>query len=1047
MTSRGSLCAATQPSGFIRALVTVLMVFLLGHPIASFGQQTTATFAGIVIDSSGALLPGANIQLANEGTSAVKQQLSGDTGEFLFTFIPVGNYTLSISKEGFKTLENRGIELGAAQSVRRTFSLDVGAITESVSVNEDAPLVNALSAEQRVSIETLQVKNLPMYNRNMTNILDIGTGLNRDETGQAGGKGAQRLRLNGLGGSAMTITADGTNGSMNGGSAASISGYGGYNKIDVMSAEAIAEIQIVKGAFPAEYGFTMGGNLSLISKSGTNSWHGSLFHRYEGAVLSARNAFLAARPKDVWNQFGGSVGGPIWRDKAFFFVAYEGYRQRSADPLSAVVPTPAFRDIILKGLKVPEAQLMLNFYPLPNGSYAPTDLLAIWNGAAPKEYDDDHVDFKIDYTLFTGNLSVSSSLGHPFASRAAALPTNPDVFRAQSERGSVNYVLGRSRWTAATRIGYNRAYEPRDATWNTATVVPGNRTEVTPGGLRVGAFTYPGMTSLSGRVQHRGLSPSYSVEQQFSLIRGQHSWKFGGILNLRSGGKTTIDPEGLAFQTLADVQNNTPSSVSYAPGINPYRFRAHDFGFFAQDDWRVNQRLVLNLGLRYDRFDHITVTPFHDNLGACICNQGPLLDANKMTWGPVLEPKNPFPSDNLSLGPRFGFAYKANNKGDFVIRGGFGIGFQGFDEQTFTTNIAVSPSVPSSRVWTRAEAVTLGLKFPVYRDDLTKLILSQAAGTATIGTRFDTNFHPPYAMNFTLGLQHALWSGSVLEAAYVGTRGVKFTLDRPFNTPDRITAIRPNPNDINGTYIDGSQQTDYNSLQVSLKQRLLHGILYGFNYTWGKGLGYTGGDVGQSFSGDTYGGIEDFNQVKIERGPNAGDVAHAASFNWVYEVPTPFRTLPIAKYALSGWEIAGIMRAQSGQPIIVTQTGGRPDIADPGAAIGQQCCGFSQIQWLNPAAFQLVPVSVASARTIRRGNLGTAALRGPGFYNLDLSLGRVFKIRDKHKVDLRADLSNSLNHTEYFAGGIQTNMSSPGFGRLNAARAARTIQLQLRYTF
>src|SRR5207237_2814801 len=140
----------------------------------------------------------------------------------------------------------------------------------------------------------------------------------------------------------------------------------------------------------------------------------------------------------------------------------------------------------------------------------------------------------------------------------------------------------------------------------------------------------------------------------------------------------------------------------------------------------------------------------------------------------------------------------------------------------------------------------------------------------------------------------------------VGTRGVKFTMNRPYNTPDRVTAIRPNPNDINGTYIDPSQQTDYNSLQASLKQRMTHGLLFTANYTFGKALGYTGGDVGQGFNGDTYGGIEDFDGVKIERAPNAGDMTHNFSMNWVYQIPTPFATSAVSRNLLVGWQVSAI---------------------------------------------------------------------------------------------------------------------------------------------
>src|SRR5437667_1563735 len=253
----------------------LMTLTFLAMAAMSFGQRTDATFSGSVTDASGAALPGAEIQLINEGTAAVLQQLTGETGEFRFDFVPVGTYTLKIGLAGFRTYESRGIPLGAAQNVRRTYALEVGNITDNVTVTGETPMVNTLSPEQRNSLETLEVRSLPMINRNITNILDVGSGLTRGEASNNGMAGT-RFRLNGLGGSSMSVTANGTDANGNAGSMV-ISGYGQYNKIEVMSAEAIAEVQIVKGVIPAEYGLAMAGTMSVISKSGTNQWNGRRF--------------------------------------------------------------------------------------------------------------------------------------------------------------------------------------------------------------------------------------------------------------------------------------------------------------------------------------------------------------------------------------------------------------------------------------------------------------------------------------------------------------------------------------------------------------------------------------------------------------------------------------------------------------------------------------------------------------------------------------------------------------------------------------------------
>src|SRR5262245_9862230 len=258
---------------YIRALVFLTLVTLDGTT-SSFAQRTTATFAGIVQDSTGAVLPGVEASLVNEGTAAALQAVTNETGEFLIDFVPPGTYTLKLGLPGFKGFESRGIPLGAAQTVRRTYTLEVGSITDNVTVTGEAALVNSLSTEQRLTLDTIQVMNLPMINRNVTSIIEYsGAGLTKGEA-LVSGAGGVRFRMNGLGGSSMTATANGTNAS---GFAASnlIGGYGGFTKIDIMSADAVGAVQVVKGVIPAQYG-GLSGNVSFITKSGTNDWHGSL---------------------------------------------------------------------------------------------------------------------------------------------------------------------------------------------------------------------------------------------------------------------------------------------------------------------------------------------------------------------------------------------------------------------------------------------------------------------------------------------------------------------------------------------------------------------------------------------------------------------------------------------------------------------------------------------------------------------------------------------------------------------------------------------------
>jgi hypothetical protein len=1019
------------------ALVFVILAAMANVTVA---QRTTATFAGIVQDPTGAVLPGAGAELMNEGTSATIERVTNETGEFLFDFVPVGTYTLKIKLPGFKTYESLGIPLGAAQNVRRTYTLEVGSVTDNVTVTGDAPLVNTISPEQRFTLDSLQVANLPMINRNITNVIEYsGAGLTKGEA-LAAGSGGARFRMNGLGGSAMTASANGTDAS---GYASSfiLGGYGGVGKIDIMSAEAVGEVQVVKGVVPAEYG-ALSGHLSIVTKSGTNDWHGAVFHRYEGSVLSARAPLLKEKRNSVFNQFGGSFGGPIVHDQAFFFFAYEGYRQRSSIPLTNNVPTPRFRDTLKQSLPFRETDIVLSYYPLPNQPYADADLLGRWIGPAINNNDDDHFDWKVDDLIQGGNLSISFSGGHPSQIQGAQMALNPRTTTSRAIRGNVSYVIGKGRWTSSTRFGYNQNLGQRvEKFWYEKDP---SKPETVEGWRGVPAILFANMTNITQRENRTwDIIPSGSAEQQFSIFRGSHSIKFGGIYNLRRGGSPDTTNAGVNFQTLDDILRNTPSSVEQNTGQPQYTWSMPSIGLYAQDDWRVSRKLVLNLGLRFDRFSAFNPKPRFKNQPAGLFNLDGLLDSVNFIWGPLRA--KAFDNDNVNLGPRVGFAYTADKTGDFVIRGGFGVSFAGFDASHFGSRVARDPRLPFTATFSRAESVRLGLKYPVYSEDMVPLMLAQNL-PAQPESRYDPHLQSPYAMNYTLGFQRAFSRAIVLETSYVGTRGVKFNMVRDANVVDRVTGIRPNPNDIQVRYVDNSQQTNYNSWQTSLKQRFNHAIAFNVNHTWGKALSYSGGDIAHFSHGDARSGaIQDFNEVHIERSLSTGDVTHSVSLDWVYQAPTPFSTSALARQVLGGWEISGIWKARTGQPLGITQTGGRPDMIDPENAINKNCCSFGNVQYLNPAAFQRLTVPTASGRTIRRGNINATPLRGPGAWNLDLSMGKTFKLTEHKTLEFKADMQNALNHTIYT--GIATNQTGIDFGLVNGTADPRLVQLQLRLAF
>jgi Carboxypeptidase regulatory-like domain/TonB dependent receptor len=1019
----------------------ILVTFLVGAGL--FGampgraQVTTATFYGIVTDSSGAALHNATVTLTHEGAGTVTTKITDDAGEFVFNFLPVGLYTLKIEHQGFKTFEHTRIELRAAQNVRQSFALEVGEVTETVKITGESPLVNTVAPEQTHSFSSLEVKELPLARRNFNNILRIGTGIT---TAGEGG-----VRLNGLGRSGTKVAVDGTEASGNP-EAPGTSMYQGFNYIDLLSIEAIQEVQTIKGVIQAEYGQSLSGNVNLITRSGTNEYHGSLFENYQGSVLRARNQFLTSPPRPkpprlVFNQFGGSFGGPIRKDRLFIFGAYEGYREVAAQLVSGDVPTQRLREGMIAA--VPDYKLAFDTLPLPNQVHDPTLATGRFIGLGLSRATDNHSVVKGDLHLWqNSNLALTYTRGRPFRMTPAVSPVNSRSWNGVQERVTVSFVTGGASWTSETRFGYNLNDIDRvDAFWE---VVDPRQPETFFGGRRVPNINGLGFGTAESEIAEYGAGTGiWTLEEKFARTVGRHSLKFGGIYSSRGGGRSNIENPRFRYESEADMEANIPSGIQFTFGVNPYTSHSWELGFFAQDDWRVTPRLVLNFGLRYDYFSKFVAKPSTD-APAALFNLNGLLDAQRFIFGPFRDPLDPFESDSRNFGPRFGFAFNPDGKGKSVIRGGLSVMFSPLAWGAFNNAVANSMTLPFRTNFSKQEAIDLGLRFPAYNEDVQPLV--ERAGRTQIADIFDPKIHAPYSMNIYLGVQRELTSSLMLESAFVGNRGVSFMLYRIYNQVDPLTDIRPNPNMGQGNYLDNSQNSIYYSWQTSLRKRYSTNLSFGAHYTWGKALSYSGGDIGADFIGDSTRSIQEFFNVKAARGPSTGDITHYFAADWVYDLPK-FGLNPVVGHILGGWQLSGVFRTHTGQPIQVTQpssrSASRPDLIDFKNAINQNY--RNDLQYLNKSVFAAVPEAGVSGATIRPGSYGNNALRGPGLWNLDFSIAKNFAITEQKRFQLRADMFNVLNHTNYT--GISTNIESGNFGAITGTAGARVIQLNARFSF
>jgi Carboxypeptidase regulatory-like domain/TonB dependent receptor-like, beta-barrel len=1044
------------------SLAAALM--LVGSTTPAWAQRNTATFEGIVVDNTGGILPGVDVALTNEGTGIVERQVTGATGEFQFNYVLGGSYTLVVSIAGFRTQTVKGISVGAAQNIRRRLEMELGDIAENITVSGAAPLINTVSAEQRVSLETTELASLPTANRNITNLLNIGAGLTRQEAqvegGGAGGSaaGTVRLRLNGLGGSAMSITANGTEASGTAGTR-SISTYNGVSKIDVVSIESVGEVNIVKGIMPAEFGNAMAGNLNIITKAGSNVWHGSLFDRYEGAGLVAKPFFLKEKPTSTWNQGGGSLGGRLVRDRVFFFTAFEAYRLERALEINTNVPTQRFRDLLTTSMPSPEIRLLLAQYPLPTEPVSATALTGTFIGPGSKENNDDHLDLRGDVRLMGGNLQTTFTYGHPFLNQASTLPGLPVVFDTSNRRATASYALTKARWSSETRFGYSYNYLSRIAPGVNLLdpVHPGPLEPATgPNRRMLPTITFPGLQLIGSEGHIRGQRPSYSFEQQLTLVTDNHAFKFGGRYAAPRGGRANVQDANFAYLTEADIVANRPTGATFRPVSIDARWASTNWGFFVQDDWRLHPKLVLNLGVRYDYFGRFKVEGLDPTHPAGFVNLDGEPDPS-FTFGAPRSPDRIVEDDKgINVGPRIGFAYNPDGNGNAVVSGGWGLMFQSMDPQVFESlQIGTTSGIPSNKTYSAVELAALGLKYPLYNEDIARLLEATLVPGpfSSVGNLMDPHLQTPYAHVFTVGLQRAFGSATVVNAAYLGTRGHNFRMNRRFNLPDRLTGIRPNLKLDEGTYLDDSGEAKYHSLQTSIRQRLSGNLQFNLNYTWSSTrANYDGDNAGGSVN-DEIRNIQEFFDIDSNWGPAIGDVRHNFIGDVIYQTPGADWASPVAKHLLGGWQVAAIFRARTGEPITIVQSGrdiqlvARPDILDPANAINKDCCdiGSNNLQYLNPAAFQLVPIGAVSRQAIRAGTVGNGQFRAPGLKNIDVSLAKSFNVGGPRRVELRADVLNALNWVNYIA--VSVNRSASNFGRITGVAAARVAQLQARFSF
>ena len=993
--------------------IRTLLLSLL-FSAAVYAQVTTATIYGVVQDPTGAGVPGANVTARHEQTSSSKSTTTSDRGEFTLTFLPVGTYTVTISAQGFKQATSQGVELSAGQKADLSYRLELGTATESVTVTGEAPLINTTTVQESNRLGTQQVKELPMPRRDITALLNLGEGVAADGT---------TIAVNGLPPRGFTFTVDGVDASPDS-EFPSLSLYQNYNYVKGVSVEAVKEVEVAKNIFSAEIANTVSGNVNLITKSGTNSFHGSLFELYQSGGLNAVNHLSTLKTSAVYHQFGGSLGGPIVRDKLFFFGAFEAYRLHETTPVTTNVPSRQVRALITAAQ--PSFKPYLDEFQLPTEPERPGDVVAFFAGTGATERNDDHGVVRVDYNLSANNqVNARYTDGHPYQqSPRTALLSNWRKFDGQNRNVSATFTrVWSPLLTSETRFGYNRSYTDRTDNAYLEKLV---------------AFGGAGIPSVDGELFIKWGTVT-SLEQSFAKAAGIHSLKFGGSLRWARAMRINEEIPIYSYSTVADILANRPSNGRYVFLLDEFQIRRWQGGAFVQDDMRLKPNLIVNLGMRYD-YDSVP----GERDGRYFNRDGP--------FGAYLPPDSPWNAYHTMFSPRVGMAWTVGKARKTSIRSGFGIFF--IPHNLFEGPVEIVLNGPKEPYEVTSVSGTqlqqLGIRYPFTNPEALPLI---RRSFIISDSAIDKNWENSYSLQWSFNIDHQLSETLAFDVGYVGTRGVKLTYSPNVNRIDPLTGLRPNEAFGEFRYYQSADSSVYHALQAALKKRFARGLQFNVHYTYASNLAYYQGDYNCCGTGN---GPQDLARLDLNRGPTSYHIRHRFLTDFVYETPNPWRgSNRAAEHVLGGWQVAGIFEGRTGTPLLISQgvpntPGARHDYV--GASFHDAIAGNWNdpvlpggfYQYLNQRSFAQAPLGRFGA-LLRPGNLGRNQIYGPGLWNVDLSLSKNVRVKESLRLQFRADLFNAFNHT--VLSGVDTNVLSSRFGRVTSVRPGRVTQLSVRFDF
>jgi outer membrane receptor protein involved in Fe transport len=953
----------------LRLLSLAVVLLLLAAPANSLAQIDRAEVNGTVADASGAVVPGASIQIVQTATGETRNTLSSDRGTFVLSSLPIGRFTITVDKVGFSQLRIADIDLNAGVTRTINAQMKVASSAQTVDVEADriAGELDKNDATFGGTIQSVQVARLPLNGRNIATLELLAPGAIDSGSGQQAS-----IRFAGQGIDDNNYRFDG------------VDAAGGIRQAIKsglrlqFSTEAIAEFKVAAGGYTADTGGSAGGQVSLISKSGTNSFHGSIFEYLRNNYFDALSPIKSTyHPNFHLNQFGGNLGGPVLRERTFFFVNYEGFRQTLGGiPSVGTVPSAAFRAQVIAAQ--PALAPWLNAYPTGSTPSATDPNAALYTAVVPSPNQENSGVIRIDHRIgakdsmygrYNVDDGVSTSALNP-AGQAITVNSRVQNFVLEEEHIFSPTLLNEAE------LGFNR----NTYIQNQNTGLPYN-------------ISITGFTGLSETYNKAQVPTTFSVNDTVTLTRGQHTIKAGVDIRRVYINEANSTDGTLSYTSEPKLVAGQLNSIQVTAPLNDRGLRKTQYAGYAQDQWKVTPDLTFNYGLRYNYFSpfvegHNNEDPF--DIASCngYCGIGSEF----------------YFRNYLDFDPRVSVAYSPSSLGgNTVFRAGFGIyhgEIQLGDEDSPVVNTEPSTTLTSSAttIYTYPAALSL---IPI-------------TGLATTPRSLARNHPYSYTTQWTASVQQALGSGTTLTATYLGVKGTHLFRRSYTNLINPVTGLRPYPqypSQIDTKFDAG--MSIFHALQFNLVRRFHNGFFISGNYMFSHALDDNSVGAGEANS------PQNIANPAADYANSQYDVRHTANASVVYELPFGIgrrymNQSRILDLFAGGWSIDSLLIARGGLPVDISLSRSSSALPDgnnasqhPNYVSGQSVYGGRGIRtWLNPNAFSVPANGVF-------GNLHRDAAVGPTLWQDDAAVEKSFRITERNAVIFRAEAFNVFNRAQY----------------------------------